>query len=82
MQLINSWKVENKPLQIALDKKDILWVIEKDEEGYKIQVYSSEGNVLPKNIKFEKSIISTCLCIDKKGHLYVGDDGESQHVLG
>jgi hypothetical protein len=81
MQLINSWKTKNKPFQITLDKKNNVWIIEKDEEGYKIQKYSSEGDILPQSIKFEKSVIPTCLCIDKKGNLYVGDNGKSQQIL-
>ena len=64
--------------------EDSLWVLQAGDgaEPPRVLRFSPDGQPLPQQIAFEKGVVPTALCIDRKtGHLLVTDNGPAQQVL-
>lgn len=82
MQQKSAWKV-HEPGRIALAPDGTLWVLTdtRSAPGAHLVHYTADGKPLPDKVAIPEDADPVDIAIDKKGRLYVADNGWRQQVL-
>lgn len=82
MQQKSAWKV-HEPGRIALAPDGTLWVLTDSLSGpaARLAHYTADGKPLSDKVALPQDAIPVDIAVDKKGRLYVADNGWRQQVL-